>query len=65
MKQSNLYRLNWLDLGKGLLVAIIVLVLNFAQETLIPAMEISPKIKLMLITGIGYLIKNFFTKPTI
>lgn len=64
MKSSNFLSLNWLDLGKGFLVALIVLVLNFAQETFIPALNISPEIKVFLITAIGYLVKNFFTKPT-
>lgn len=65
MKQSNFLSLNWLDLGKAILLAVIVIILDFAQKTLIPALDISPEIKLLLVTGIGYLVKNFFTaKPT-
>lgn len=65
MKKSAFMSLNWLDLGKGFLVAFIALLLNFAQEQLIPALNISPEIKLFLITAIGYLVKNFFSKPQV
>lgn len=61
MKQSNFLSLNWLDLGKGAIVAVIVFLLNFAQETLVPSLNTSPEVKLLLVTGIGYLLKNFFT----
>lgn len=61
MKQSDFLRLNWRDIARGLLTAIIAVVLDFAQKTLIPALDISPELKLMLITGIAYLSKNFFT----
>lgn len=61
MKQSKFLSLNWLDLGKGFLVALIAFILNFLQETFIPSLNVSPEVKLMLITAVGYLIKNFFT----
>ena len=64
MKNSNFLSLNWLDLGKGFLMAFIVFALNYLQETFIPSLNLSPEVKLMLITAIGYLLKNFFTKPT-
>ena len=65
MKQSNFLSLNWLDLGKGAILAVIVFLLNFAQETWIPSLNLSPETKLLAITAIGYLLKNFFTpKPT-
>ena len=64
MKQSNFLSLNWLDLGKGAILAVIVFLLNFAQETWIPSLNLSPETKLLAITAIGYLLKNFFTpKP--
>jgi hypothetical protein len=63
MKESKFLSLNWLDLAKAFLVALIVLILQFAQETFIPALNISPEMKVFLITTIGYLVKNFFTKP--
>lgn len=62
MKTSGFLTINWLDLGKGAIVAILVFLLNFAQETWIPSLNIDPAIKLLIITLIGYLIKNFFTK---
>lgn len=61
MKQSKFLSLNWLDLGKGAIVAVIVFLLNFAQETWVPSLNTSHEVKLLLITGIGYLLKNFFT----
>jgi len=61
MKRSKFLSLNWMDLGKALLLLIIVTVLNFAQETLIPTLDLSPEVKILLITGIGYLIKNFLS----
>jgi hypothetical protein len=63
MKTSNFLSLNWLDLGKAILLAVIVIILNFAQKVLIPSLNISPETKMFAIAGIGYLIKNFFT-PT-
>lgn len=63
MKQSNFLRINWLDLGKGFLIAFIAFVLNYLQVTFIPAMDISPEIKTLLFAGVAYLAKNFFTKP--
>ena len=64
MKQSNFLSLNWRDLGKGAILAVIVFLLNFAQETWIPSLNLSPETKLFAITAIGYLLKNFFTpKP--
>lgn len=63
MKTSNFLSLNWLDLAKGAIVAVIVFLLNFAQETWIPSLNITPEVKIMLVTLIGYLLKNFFTKP--
>jgi len=61
MKTSNFLSLNWYDLGKAVLMVIIVAVLNWLQETLIPSLNISPEIKVLIVTAIGYLIKNFFT----
>lgn len=64
MKQSGFLSLNWLDLGKGAIVAVAVFLINFAQETWIPNLNVSPEVKLLLVTSAGYLLKNFFTpKP--
>lgn len=61
MKQSKFLSLNWRDIARGFLTAIIAGILDFAQKILIPSLEVSPELKLMLITGIAYLSKNFFT----
>lgn len=61
MKTSNFLSLNWYDLGKALLVALITLLFSFAQETFIPALNVSPEIKLLLLAGLGYLAKNWLT----
>lgn len=63
MKQSKFLSLNWRDLVKGFLTAFIAFALNWVQVTFIPALEISPDIKVMLLAGLAYLSKNFFTKP--
>ena len=64
MKASNFLSLNWLDLGKGFLVAFLAFAINFLQETFIPSLNVSPEIKLLIITLLGYLTKNFFTRNT-
>jgi hypothetical protein len=61
MKQSSFLSLNWLDLGKGLLIAILATVFNWLQETFVPSLNVSPEIKVLLVTAIAYLTKNFFT----
>lgn len=60
MKQSKFLSLNWLDLGKGLLIAILATFFNWLQEAFIPALNVSPEIKVLLVTAIAYLTKNFF-----
>ena len=37
-------------------------VLNFLIEVLIPSLNISPEIKVMVLAALGYIAKNFFTK---
>ena len=63
MKQSNFFSLNWRDALRGLLVAVIAVVFEWLQTTFIPELNISPELKLMAITALAYLSKNFFTKP--
>lgn len=65
MKQSKFLSLNWLDFGKGLLIAILATVFNWLQETFIPSLNVSPEIKVLLVTAIAYLTKNFFTSNKI
>lgn len=63
MKKSNFLRLNLLDYGKGVLVALGAFSLNYLQVTFIPSMDISPEIKTLMFSGIAYLTKNFLSKP--
>jgi len=62
MKQSNFMSLNWRDLLHTFLLVLIAAVINFLQETFIPALDISPEIKSFLLLGTAYLGKKFFEK---
>jgi hypothetical protein len=61
MKTSKFGLLDWKDLGKGLLVAVLAFLANWAQETFIPSLNLSPDLKVMLIGGVAYLVKNWLT----
>jgi len=61
MKKSKFLSLNWLDLGKGLLMVILVAFFGWLQETFVPALNVSSDIKVLLITAIAYLSKNLFS----
>jgi hypothetical protein len=61
MKTSKFGLLNWNDLIKGLLVAVLAFLANWAQETLIPSLNLSPDLKIMLIGAVAYLVKNWLT----
>lgn len=61
MKTSKFGMLNWSDLVKGLLVAVLAFLANWAQETLIPSLSLSPDLKIMLIGAVAYLVKNWLT----
>lgn len=63
MKQSNFLSLGWRDLLRGFLLALIAFVLNWLQITFIPALDISPEVKTMILAGLAYLAKNLFTSP--
>ena len=60
MKNSKFLRLNWADLLKGFLVAFLAFFIAFLQDTFIPALNLAPEVKLMLLTGLAYLTKNLF-----
>jgi len=66
MKTSNFLSLNWLDLGKGLLMAILTPVIVIIQQSL-EAGVFTLDWKSIGLAAIGggfaYLVKNFFTKP--
>jgi len=61
MKTSKLGLLDWKDLVKGVLVAILAFLANWAQNTFIPSLNISPEVKVMLVAGVAYLTKNWLT----
>jgi len=61
MKTSKFGLLDWKDLVKGVLVAILAFLANWAQNTFIPSLNLSPDLKVMLIGGVAYLIKNWLT----
>ena len=61
MKQSKFLSLNWRDVLRGFLLALIAFILNWLQETFIPALDVSPEVKTMILAGLAYLAKNLFT----
>lgn len=61
MKQSNFLSLNWRDILRGFLLALIAFFLNWLQVNFIPALDISPEVKTMILAGLAYLAKNLFT----
>jgi len=65
MKQSNFLSLNWRDMARALLVAVLAVFFDFLQKTFIPALDIPAEIKTMLVMGTAYLSKNFFTPADI
>lgn len=66
MKQSKKFSINWVDAGKGLIVAGLTSLLVFAQESIDSgSLQFHWKPCAMAFIGgaVGYLIKNFFTAP--
>jgi hypothetical protein len=61
MKTSKFLQLNWNDLLKGMAVSVLAFLANWAQQTFIPSLDLSPDVKVMLVTGIAYLVKNWLT----
>lgn len=68
MKTSNFLSLNWLDLGKGLLMAVLTPAVVIAQQS-IEAGNLNLDWKVIGLASVGgglaYLVKNFFTKPSV
>jgi hypothetical protein len=67
MKQSNFLSLNWLDLGKGLIMSVLTPVIVVIQQSL-ESGELTLNWKTIGLAaisgGVAYLVKNFFTvKP--
>jgi len=66
MTPSKKYSINWIDAGKGLLVAAVTSVLYFVQSSFdTGTMQFHWKgVAMAAISGgTAYLIKNFFTAP--
>jgi hypothetical protein len=61
MKTSKFGQLDWNDLLKSLLIGVLAFLANWAQETFIPSLNLSPDLKVMLIGGVAYLVKNWLT----
>ena len=70
MKRSKFLNLNWLDLGKGLLITVLTAFLGGILEVLqsgsLPAtwVVLQPILELSLAAGVSYLLKNLFTNST-
>ena len=62
MEQSGFLKLGWRDILRSFLVAFLTFLAYYAQG-LIPDLNLSEDVKAMVSAGIGYLIKNFLTKP--
>ena len=66
MKQSKIFQLNWLDLVKGLVMAILTPIVVIVQQS-IEAGTFTFDWKVIGLAAIGggfaYLVKNFFTSP--
>lgn len=64
MKTSNFLSLNWLDLGKGLLMAVLTPVVVIVQQSLEAGVFTLDWKSIGLAAvggGVAYLVKNFFT----
>ena len=59
---SDLYRINWSDFWKGLLLALIVAIISFISKFFnIPILETDAVGNTAIVAFIGYIIKNFIT----
>jgi len=65
MKQSEYKSLNWRDLLRNFALAFIAFALTFAQDVLLPSLNIPMEIRLPINYFIAYLIKNYFSKPSV
>lgn len=68
MKTSNFLSLNWRDIAKGLLMAILTPAVVIVQQSLESGVFTFDWKSLGLASlagGVAYLVKNFFTKPAV
>lgn len=63
MKQSNFLSLNFRDALRSFLVALFSFIAYYIQDTWLPGLDIPEEVKVMISAAIGYLTKNFVTKP--
>ncbi len=67
MKNSNFLSLNWRDIAKGLLMAVLTPVVVVIQQSLESGIFVFDWKSIGLASlagGVAYLVKNFFTKPS-
>ena len=70
MKTSKFLNLNWLDLGKGLLITVLTAflggILEILESNALPTtwVVLQPILELSLAAGVSYLLKNLFTNST-
>lgn len=64
MKQSKFLSINFRDLFHVFIVSAIAFLLDFAQQTLIPSLNISPELRGFLFMSATYLGKKLVDKPT-
>lgn len=65
---SNFLSLNWQDFGKGLIMAILTPAVLIVQQSLEAGVFVFDWKSIGLASvagGVAYLVKNFFTKPTV
>lgn len=63
MKQSNFLSLGWRDAVRSLLVALATALTYWLQDTFIPSLSLPEEVKVSISAMVGYLVKNFLTKP--
>lgn len=59
---SNLFKINWSDFWRGLLLAVIVAILGFLSEFFkVPVLDSTGVLGATIIAFVSYLLKNFIT----
>lgn len=63
MQLSNLFRLNWADVIKGLIMAVLSAILTAVYQALVAhtPVDIYTMLDVAEISGVAYIIKNFFS----
>lgn len=60
---SDLYTLDWRDVGKGVLLAVVASILVFLQGSLANGLTVdwAELLRVALASGLGYIMKNYLT----